>query len=59
MEIKCNNCNKKFTSDFVLVIEKICVYCHHNTNEFYMNGDLVTKQEAIGRNKMFEKLIKK
>ena len=57
--MKCNKCNKKFPSEFILIIEGICVYCHHNTNEFYMNGELLTKQEAIERNKMFENLIKK
>lgn len=56
--IKCKQCNKKFTSDFILVIEGICVYCHHNINEFYMNGELVTKQEAIERNQMFENLVR-
>ena len=57
--MKCNQCNKKFASDFILIIEGICVYCYYNTNKFYMNGDLITKQEAIKRNKRFENLIKK
>ena len=46
-------------SDFILIIEGLCVYCYYNTNEFYLNGILLTKQEAIEKNKMFEKLIKK
>ena len=57
--MKCKKCKKKFESEFILVIEEECVYCFHNTNEFYLNGILLTKQEAIEKNKMFEKLIKK
>lgn len=57
--IKCKQCNKKFISDFILVIEGICVYCYHNTNEFYMNGDLLTRQEAIERNRKMENLVSK
>lgn len=56
--IKCKQCKKKFTSDFILVIEEICVYCYYKVNEFYVNGELVTKWEAIERNIMFDKLVK-
>lgn len=56
--VKCKQCKKKFESDYILIIEGICVYCHHNINKFYVNGELMTKQEAIERNEMFEKLVK-
>ena len=55
--IKCSKCKDKFTSEYIL-LSRICVYCEYKINEFYYNGDLVTKQEAIKRNQMLERLIK-
>jgi len=56
--VKCKRCKEKFKSDYILTTEKICVYCKYKTNKFYYNGDLLTKQEAIKKNQMFEKLVK-
>lgn len=56
--IECNKCNKKFTSEYINLITGVCVYCENNTNVFYYNGDLMTKQEAIERNEMYENLVK-
>lgn len=45
--VKCKQCNKNFPSTFINIITGKCIYCENKTNEFYMNGDLITKQEAI------------
>jgi len=57
--IKCKQCNNKFTSAYILVGEGRCVFCYYKIDKFYYNGDLLSKQEVIEKNRKLENLINK
>ena len=57
--IKCKQCSNKFTVAHILVGDGGCVFCYYGTDKFYYNGDLLSRQEAIERNRELENLISK